>query len=237
MGVKELFQPKYMRYSAEEFAKDNDILYVPFKDTELKRVPREKGTLTNSFLLIEGRFIIMRPPDDGMPTRPINFYRRTKRGRCIKVLDNQRAFYEIVNLSEILLQMTELYERHFHDQIFLDSMSFAVKLVDHLSNQYKGRGELAITDDTLCNNNVPPNKQNDARKVFYNEFVDHFMGWNFGRVVSENDRLRDELSRLVRMLEEAGIREDAGPGFDVWMSEYVWHIKYDKGGVKGFTHP
>ncbi len=230
MNFKKSFQPDYMHYSAQEFAKDNDILYIPTRSCELK-VPEHEKRDANSLLLANDRCIILHPPNDGMPTCPVEFYRKAKNDRYVKVMDNKRAFSEITNLPEILLQMTCLYEEHINNRVFLDPMSFAVMLIDPIKKRYHGRGKLAITNDTLCNNKVKPKNQDDARKYFYNKFLDHFIGWNFGKAVSENDSLKSALSRLVRLLDKTGLRADAGAGFDVWISKYVWHVKYADNGV------
>lgn len=228
MSLKTLFQPKYMSYSAQEFAKDNDIYYTPTRVRELRILELEKS---NNFLrLTKDGCIILHPPNDGMPTRPVEFFRRAKGGKLVKVIDNRNAFCEITNLPEILLQIAVLYEKHIDEPIFLDPMCFAIMLIDPINKHYVGRGKLAIAADTLCNNNVKPKNQEDARKFFYNRFLDHFIGWNFGKAVSKYPQLEDALSRITRQLIDRDLRRNAGPGFNVWISKDVWHVEYTDAG-------
>ena len=225
MFFEKVSRPSYMDYSAQEFAKDNNLLYVPTSVKDLKIADYKRPGI-NPLLLAENRCMLLHPPNDGLPTCPVYFYKKTKNGRHVEVIDNRRAFSEIANISEILLKMTKLYKDHIEDQIFLDPMCFAAVFTDRTVAHYHGRGKLAVIDDTLCNNNVEPENQDDARKHFYNEFLGHFIGWNFGKAVNKNEELGATLVDIVRILKEKGLREEAGPGFRVWGSKDVWHVKY-----------
>ena len=229
MYLKEISQQDYMHYSAKEFAKDHSIIYVPIEFDELKIALHEEYTCPR--LLAEDRYIMLHPPNDGMPTCPIEFYKRTKDGGYVKVIDNQHAFKEITNISEILLQIATLYEQCIDEPIFLGSMAFMVMLTGNIDENYHGEGKLAITDETLCNSKVKPEDQIRAKKFFYNEFLDHFIGWNFGKAVNENSQLKNTLQRIIKRLKKASLRKNAGPGFDVWGSKDVWHVDYDDDGT------
>lgn len=120
-----------MSYSTQEFAENNGIQYIPTKIGDLLLPDHKPGV--NALHLAVNRCIILHPPVDGMPTCPIEFYRRAKGGRYIKVMDNIQAFKEISNISEILLQIANLYERFIDEPIFLDPNCFTITLIDPIS--------------------------------------------------------------------------------------------------------
>lgn len=218
----------YMRYAPKEVAKDFGIDYIDVDFKTKNFLPQEEDR-ENDFLLEQGKYLLFYPPNDGSVTSPFNFYSDFG-GRYEKVLDNQSAFLQITNLSEILLQMTELYLDTIDRYIFLDPMCFAIRLDDPITSDYHGAGKLVMTKNTLCNRNVLPDDIIAAREEFFNEFLDHFIGWNFGVAVDSCGELKNELSRLAIDLRNRGLRKEARPGIDVFITDSVQHVRYGHDG-------
>ena len=45
----------------------------------------------------------------------------------------------------------------------------------------------------IRNNKVKPKEIIEAKKYFINDFLDHYIGWNFGVVVTKNPELEEAL--------------------------------------------
>ena len=148
--------------------------------------------------------------------------------RIKEVINNQTAFKNITNLNEILFKMISLYERCLDDDIVIDSMSFALKLTDNVCPNYKGRAELVMTEDAICTNLIEDGNVEEAKICYINVFLDHFIGWNFGKVIKDSPRLEKKLIEFNNRVIEKGWRFDAGPGFRVWCSEDVVHYDLKK---------
>jgi hypothetical protein len=199
-------------------------LYPPKEQFEIKK----KSNGTNQFYLFGGRYLLFHPANDGNPTCPFEWYMEDKDGRVKQVMSNQFAFKNIINLEEVLYKMISLYERSIDQDIVLDSMAFALKLEDDVYPGYQGRAKLVLTDDAVCTNNIKAGKMKDAKIYFINQFLDHFLGWNFGVVIGANPRLQGKLKEFNQLVIQKGMREDAGPGFRVWCSEDVVHYDLNK---------
>ena len=52
-----------------------------------------------------------------------------------------------------------------------------------------------------------------------NEFLDHFMGWNFGVSINRNEELRLALEKFNYKVIDRGMRLYSGPGLDVYGTE------------------
>lgn len=143
-------------------------------------------------------------------------------------MDNQSSFKGITNLGDIILQMVRLYAKYIDDNVFIASAGFAIKLDDEVSPDYVGRASLVLTDDAIRNNKVRPEQVTEAKKYFINDFLDHYIGWNFGVAVKSNSQLEKELLEFNNLVISKGLREDAGPGFEVWCSDDVQHYKLKK---------
>ena len=63
---------------------------------------------------------------------------------------------------------------------------------------------------------------------YINIFLDHFLGWNFGKVIMDNPRLEGKVKDFNNLVIKKGMRKDAGPGFRVWCSEEVVHYDLNK---------
>ena len=82
MFFEKVSRPSYMDYSAQEFAKDNNLLYVPTSVKDLKIADYKRPGI-NPLLLAENRCMLLHPPNDGLPTCPVYFYKKTKNGRHV----------------------------------------------------------------------------------------------------------------------------------------------------------
>lgn len=139
------------------------------------------------------------------------------------IMDNQHSFKGITNLSEIILQMVKLYAKYIDDDMFIASAGFAIRLDDEVHPEYHGKATFVLTKDSIRNNKVKPEEIIEAKKYFINDFLDHYIGWNFGVAVTSNPELEKALIDFNNLVIEKGLREYAGTGFEVWHSEDVMH--------------
>jgi len=204
----------YREITAEMIAKENGIDYVHSVTVSCKGDD-------NGFYARKGMYVSMHPANDGMPTNPFKWYN----GRGEFVLDNQSAFKCITNLDEIILDMIKLYTKYIDEDVFIASYSFAMKLEGEVCPKYKGRACLTLTKDSIRNHKVKYEQKDEAKKYFINEFLDHYIGWNFGVVVKNNPELEKALIEFNELVISKGLREYAGRGFEVWQSDDVMPYK------------
>lgn len=211
MGILKMFKRNSRRdnKSSNQEAKINNKKIAEELRLELEDYNLEKinTSLNNSFLINDCIFFY--PPNDGAPTMPIYFY---KDGKII--FKNEKAYSEIDNLDEILIKMTEVFSEALDKNIVLNPYRFMLKLEDDYEDSYKGKASLILTDKAIISK-----KSSEARKFFINRYLDHFIGWNFGVSVNRSDELRNELEKLNNKVIDLGLREDAGPGFEVYGSD------------------
>lgn len=213
----------YQKITAEQIAADNGIDYI--SDAKGKKFNSKHGV--NQVYASKGKYILLTPPNDGMPTCPIEWYGKFD-GKTEMIMDNHTSFKCITNLSEILLQMVRLYTKYIDENVFIASAGFAIKLEDEISPNYHGKASFVLTKDAIRNKKVRPKEIFEAKQYFVNDFLDHFIGWNFGVAVTSNPELEKELQEFNELVIKKGLREDAGPGFDVWTSNDVQHYNLKK---------
>ena len=158
----------------------------------------------NAFFSYSG-LVYFYPPNDGAPTKPIYHYVNHD-----LVLRNSYAFQEIENLDDILLKMVEIVDKAFDEKIAINPYGFMLHLDGELTKDYKGKASLVMTNNSFSKND------SKRRKYFINRFLDHFIGWNFGVSVNRNEELKEALLKLNDKVIKKGLREDAGPGFNVY---------------------
>lgn len=190
--------------SITEFINKTGLKYAEFK------LPSINKSYTNAFEMTDNR-VFFYPPNDGMPRCAFEYYHDKS-----FVLDNCDAFIQISNLDEILLQMTKIISLSLDEYIIINPYSFMLELTGNINRVYHGPANLVITNKTIKNSLIHEDHFDDARKFFINIFLDHFIGWNFGVSVNRNKKLKEELEKLNDKVIELGIREDAGPGFEVY---------------------
>ena len=211
----------YRKITAKQIAKENGIDYIS-NVTDNKY--ESDNRFVNQYYAKEGRYISLHPANDGMPTCTFEWYSKFD-GETKMILDNHSSFKCITNLSDIISQMIKLYTKYIDDEVFIASLGFAIKLEDEIKPDYVGRASFVLTDNAIRNEKVKPNQIEEAKKYFLNDFLDHFIGWNFGKVITSNENLEKELLEFNELVINKGLREYAGPGFDVWCSKDVQHYK------------
>ena len=184
-----------------------DSLNLKFNLHDLKRLNKKH---VNAFE-ISNNLVYFYPLNDGMPTCGFEFY---KNGEL--VIDNDKEYSQISNLDEILLQMVRTFNQSLDNRIVLDPYYFMLELTDEPCKDYKGNVSLVITEKAIRNQKLNDKSFDEATKYFTNHFLDHFIGWNFGLSVNRNENLKRELEELNEKVIDMGIREWAGPGFEVY---------------------
>ena len=187
---------------AQSIAKDLNLAYHPYNLTKLSSV--------NAFH-VDDNMVYFYPPNDGMPTRPIEFYYNNK-----LVLTNRKAFSEIENLDSILLQMVKIYSHALDKKIVIDPYYFMLELSSRLAPNYRGKAKLVATEKAIMNPKLSTFNFDRANTYFINQFLDHFIGWNFGLSVNRNEKLKEELNKLNEKVIKMKLRESAGSGFEVF---------------------
>lgn len=212
--VTKRFGVDYNQITAKMIATENGIDYVHCVTVST----RGDG---NGYYARHGVYVLLYPPNDGRPTTPFKWYN----GSGKFVLDNQSAFKCITNLSDIILDMIKLYTKYIDEDVFIASMGFAIKLEGEVVPGYNGRARLALTKDAVRNHKVKPEQKEEAKKYLINDFLDHYIGWNFGVVVKNNPELEKALLEFNELVISKGLREYAGPGLEVWQSDDVMPYK------------
>ena len=170
-------------------------------------LPRAYINNDNAFFSYSG-LVYFYPPNDGAPTKPFSYY--VDRDLLFR---NINVFQEIENLDEVLLKMVGIMDKAFDEKIAINPYGFMLHLDDELTMNYKGNASLVMTNNSLPKNDAK------SRKYFINRFLDHFIGWNFGVSVNRNEELKDALIKINNKVIKSGLREDAGPGYDVYGTE------------------
>lgn len=219
---RKLFETDFQKVTAKKVATENGIEYI--SDAKGEKM-NSNGEMVNRYYAGEGKYILLHPANDGMPTCPFEWW-GTFDGKPQMIMDNQSSFKGITNLCEIILQMVDLYAKYIDEDMFIASAGFAIRLDDKVTPNYHGRATLVLTDDAIRNNKVKPEQILDAKKYFINDFLDHYIGWNFGVAVTSNLKLEKALNQFNNLVIEKGLREAAGPGFEVWQSDDVKNYKF-----------
>ena len=214
----------FQKITAKDIADENGIDYI---SRVKKKEYNSDEQYVNQFYAENNCYILFYPANDGKPTCPFEWYGEFD-GESKILMDNQSSFKNITNLSEILLQMIRLYAKYIDENVFIGSYGFAIKLEDEIKPNYVGKATLVMTDFAIQNKRVKPNQVVSAKKYCVNEFLDHFIGWNFGVVVKSNPQLEKELLEFNELVISKGLRRDAGPGFEVWCSDDVEHYNLKK---------
>lgn len=213
------FKAEYQKITAKQIAADNGIEYI--SDAKGRKISSEHGSV-NRFYAGKGKYILLHPANDGMPTCPFEWWGNFD-GKPQMIMNNQHSFKGITNLSKIILQMVKLYAKYIDDDMFIASAGFAIRLDDEVHPEYHGKATFVLTKDSIRNNKVNPEEIIEAKKYFINDFLDHYIGWNFGVAVTSDPELEKALIDFNNLVIEKGLREYAGTGFEVWHSEDVMH--------------
>ena len=220
----ETFDAEFQKITAKDVALQNGIEYI--SDAVGRKITLNSEGV-NRFYAGKGKYILLHPANDGRPTCPFEWY-GTFNGKPKMIMDNQSSFKGITNLSEIILQMVNLYSKYIDEDMFIASAGFAIKLEDEVTPNYHGRATFVLTKDSIRNNKVKPEQIIEAKKYFINDFLDHYIGWNFGVAVTSNPELEKALIDFNNLVIKKGFREYAGTGLEVWSSDDVMHYDFKR---------
>ena len=215
------FLIKRKGFNGRKISKECNLEYVP--DITTDRIMIMNKSYLNKLYMKDNKYLLFYPLNDGNPICSFEWHANID-GKIIKVLDNQYSFVDnITNLSDVLCEVIKVYLNYIDDDRTLIGLyNFALKLEDPVVSNYKGRATLVLTDNIVKMERFQTKKELlEAKKNSINEFLDHFMGWNFGKLILENSDLESLLNRLnyIAILKE--IRKQAKPGFEIFVSEEV----------------
>lgn len=204
-------------FSSKWLAKDVELEYV---DKVIVTYPHERFNYLNQFHMANNCYLLFYPLNDGKNICPFEWYMRFY-GKEIKVIDNENSFVQITNLSEILCQIVDIYIKYIDDpDVVISSYDFALKLEEPVTSNYKGRASLVITEGVFKKAKTPEQTLK-IKKFFLNEFLDRFIGWNFGLAVAKNLDLAEKLEQLNYLVILKELRKNLGSGLEVITSETV----------------
>lgn len=188
-------QKKYRKLTSKEFADQNHIDYIPMvTGNMIERNDVER------FIAIENKYIKLYPFNDGDKySHKKEWFGRFERNGEVyyaKIMDTKKAFNNITNLKEILMQMIQIYFDNMAKDIFIDPYEFALMLEDQPKEEYRGRAKLVITADTLKNRIIEVDEKENAKKYYINRFLDCFLGWNFGKIINNDVELQLRINQL-----------------------------------------
>lgn len=150
------------------------------------------------------------PHNDGMPTCPFKFYSGDK-----VILSNRLDFTELSNLPQLLHQATDIMAEAYQAKTPIFSFeNLGLKLKDELKENYSGQGELVYLKLDLDPRALK--ERDKATNYCTNQFLDRFMGWNYGDLIREDSELENKLVTLTQQLLSEGNRDsDKGMAFEV----------------------
>ena len=202
---------EYKHITAEMIAHDNGLDYIPKVDVWAR------GD-ANGFYAKKGVYILLHPANDGEPNPPFSWYA----GNGEFIIDNQHSFKNITNLSEILLQIIKLYTKYIDEDVFIESLGFAIKLEDEVHSNYHGKASLVLTKHSICNSKIKPEERSKIKKRFINDFLDYYIGLNFGVVIKNHPELESALIEFNELVIKKGLREHIRHDYDeTYQSEDV----------------
>lgn len=178
----------------------------------IRRLSKDGWGGQNAILLGKAPVLCMVPHNTGMPTCPFNWYTK-ENGDYTEIISNQGDFTEIGNLAQILDNATEVMMEAYNKRIPVSSFNnFGILLTDNIEPNYSGDGEFVFINGNFLKKDADIKK---AIRYFSNEFLDRFIGWNFGDVVRDNKYLENKLLDFNKTLIDRGDKKETGPGFEV----------------------
>jgi hypothetical protein len=184
---------------------------IEFANNKLKKV----NDMGNNFYVGKKGEINFVPINTGEPVMPFAFFNKKKQ----LVIGNQTNFQQITNLDEILLQMTNAYKLAFQKGYIFNPYEFLLKLnkdeAEHGDQYYNGKAQLAFSNQVPQNHVLKPEAIEKMKSYSINDFLDHFIGWNFGVSAHRSPELKSALTSLNTEIFESGKRIYAGTGLNV----------------------
>lgn len=202
--------------SSKEIATKNGIGYVEsVTDNKI-----DDNSVINKFYIKDGKYIMFYPFNDGVHTCPIQWYGNFNNHIKI-VIDNLSSFKSITNLNEILIHLIELYNKSIDEDFIISFDGLALELTDKIVPKYQGRGKLVFTEWAIVNNKVKYNMFQMAKRYCINDFLDHFISWNFGVVIKNNPELEKAIIKFNKRVIDEKLRKYAGEGINLKFTEDV----------------
>ena len=198
------------RITSKSVAETSNLSYV--RKFKKKRIPYGKVKGNNNFYFDKSKIIHFYPPNDVNGSHSVKWFKLTSEDTIVKIHDNRDSFAFISNISEILLTMTNLYIDYLYNDIAINPYEFCIHFDDEVEDKYYSKSaSLVLTKKTI----VSGFRDISDLKVFYlNEFLDHFIGWNFGAVISTNPKLENALIELSNLAISEGLRKNASISYN-----------------------
>ncbi len=167
-----------------DFESLQGVNFVPEKDAirKIGKLSSNGWGGQNSLLLGEKGIVYMMPHNSGMPTCPFVWYQNND-GQNVEIINNQDDFTQLQNLPDILNTITDvMVESYNRKQAVVPFSNFGIQLTDEIKPNYTGNGNLVL----ITGNYLSPKAKKESEGAtthFANDFLDRFIGWNFGDVV------------------------------------------------------
>lgn len=192
---------EYQKLTSEEFAEENYIEFMP------SVVKKRLGSIEKKkkYVAANNRYISLYPYKDGNSVTPIEWYGENEKGEYFLILSNENYFEGITNLDDILFDIIRLYSKYIKDDVFIDFSGFAIKLQDEVTENYKGRASLVVTNELIRNDRIEYEDRYDAKRYYVRSFITHFIGWNFGRNARQSTSVKVALYELRRLIAKEGL--------------------------------
>lgn len=158
----------------------------------------------------ENPAVLWLPHNDEVGTFPNNYY---SQGQLI--ITNSNDFTEVKNISELLHQVTDTMVEGYESKVpIFSTENFGIKLVDKLTKNYSGNGELIYFMLNLDIRALSEAKR--ATNFCTNQFLDVFMGWNYGDLIRSDSKLEEKLQSLnSKLLSDGNRNSEKMTGFHV----------------------
>ncbi len=225
-GFAKKEEKEYQRINVGAFADKYNLDYASIVSGDVI----ESNDFYERILAKDNKYIRFYPCNDGY-TYSLKkqwfgkFIIKEKTIRYLMIIDSEKAFSNITNLKEILMQMIQIYWDCIDKDVFLDPYEFGLMLEDEPVEDYVGPARLVLTADTIKNRKIEVDEKEHARRYYLNRFLDSFMSWNFGAIIEQDLELQVRLNQLNELAILKGIRKQRVHSGELEFNEYVKRYK------------
>lgn len=227
-GFTKKEEKEYQKINAREFADKYNLEYSMVVCGDII----ESDDYCERIIAKDNKYVRFYPYNDGYTYTPKRqwFGKFIIKGdewivRYLMIMDSKKAFSNITNLKEILMQMIELYWDNIDKDVFMDPYEFGLMLEDEPAEGYVGHARLVITADTIKNRKIDVDEKEHARQYYLNRFLDCFMSWNFGAIIEQDVELQVRLNQLNELAILKGIRKPRYNNGELEFNEYIKRYK------------
>lgn len=224
-GFRSKEEQVYQKFDVQEFAKKNNLGYIANitgnrieNDNDIERI-----------IAKDNKYIKFYPFNDGYAYSPKKeWYGKFEKNGSeyyAKIMDTKTAFNCITNLKEIIMHIIQIYTNNINKDVFIDPYEFVLELEDEPVEGYVGTAKLLITEDTIKNSKIEIDEKEKSKKYYLNRFLNCFIGWNFGVVISENEDLQNKLRIFNDWVIAKGLRTQRQPAHKLYFDEYIKKYK------------